>query len=133
MSNLPTVQAIYRAFGSGDISAVLAQLAPDVEWDYGNAESEVPWLRHRRGTAEVVEFFQSLAAVEIRKFEPKAFCEGGDIVVALIDIDFHVKATGRTIAEEHEAHIWTFDGSGRVSRFTHKADTLQHWRAFTGA
>lgn len=133
MSNLPAVQAIYAAFASGDVPSILARLAEDVEWEYGSADSGVPWLQKRRGPAEVANFFQSLAALEFRKFAPQAMFESGSTAIALIDIDFLVKATGRTIVEEHEAHIWTFDDAGRVSRFTHKADTLQHWRAFTGS
>lgn len=131
MSNLPTVQAIYAAFGSGDIPSILARLAADVEWDYGLADSGVPWLQTRRGPAEVAEFFTALAALEFRKFEPQAMFESGSLVIALIDIDLLVKATGHAIVEEQEVHIWTFDADGRVARFTHKADSLQHWRAFT--
>jgi ketosteroid isomerase-like protein len=44
LSNLKTVQDIYAAFGAGDIPAILAKLAPDVDWEYGQGLSQVPWL-----------------------------------------------------------------------------------------
>ncbi len=133
MSNLPTVQSIYAAFGSGDIPAILGRLRDDVEWEYGLADSGVPWLQRRRGRADVAMFFQSLAALEFRKFEPTAMFESGNMVVALIDIELLVKATGKTISEEQETHIWTFDEAGQAMRFTHKVDSLQHYRAFVGS
>lgn len=133
MSNLPTVQSIYAAFGRGDVPAILALLAEDVEWEYGLSDPGVPWLQRRRGRAGVAKFFESLAALDFTQFEPRAFLDGGTIIVALLDIAITVKATGRTIVEEHEAHIWNFNEQGRVTRFTHKLDTHQHWMAFTDA
>jgi hypothetical protein len=58
--------------------------------------------------------------------------ENAGLVVAIIDVTFIVKATGRTITEEDEVHIWRFDDRGRVARFSHKVDTHQHWLAFRG-
>jgi ketosteroid isomerase-like protein len=33
MGNLESVQAVYEAFGRGDVPAILGALADDVEWD----------------------------------------------------------------------------------------------------
>ena len=84
MSHLPTVQSIYEDFGRGDVAAILSRLSDDVEWEYGNAESGVPWLKPRSGPAEVAKFFESLAAVEFTRFEPKVMLENGPIVVVLL-------------------------------------------------
>jgi ketosteroid isomerase-like protein len=131
VTNVDTVHQIYRAFGQGDVPAILRHLAEDVEWEYGVSSTDVPWLQPRRGRA-VAEFFQSLAAVEIHKFEPKVFLESGGIVVVLVDLDATVRATGHRIVEEDDVHIWHFDSAGAVSRFRHRADTHQHWAAHTG-
>ena len=47
MSNVATVQKIYEAFGKGDVPAILAVLADDVEWesweDNSSVKAGVPW------------------------------------------------------------------------------------------
>ena len=128
MSNLETVQSIYAAFGRGDIPFILSQMSDDVDWEYG-LDSDVPWLRKRRGPAGVGEFFNALAAVEITRFEPHTLLDGDDVVVALIDIALTVKQTGASLTEEDEVHIWRFDEHGKVARFSHKPDTHAHWQA----
>jgi ketosteroid isomerase-like protein len=133
MSNAQTVQGIYAAFGRGDIPAILERLAPDVEWEYGTTGHGVPWLQPRRGREQVVGFFQALAELlEFKRFAPTAVIEGPGIVVALIDLEAVVKATGRSFAETDEAHIWRFDDAGRVRRFKHGVDTHQHVLAYRG-
>jgi ketosteroid isomerase-like protein len=107
----------------------LEQLADDVEWEYGVNSTDVPWLQPRRGRADVGKFFESLAAMEISKFVPNHVLSQGDLVVALVDLDAKVKATGQRVVEEDEVHIWYFDDRGRVRRFRHRADTHQHWTA----
>lgn len=127
MNNVQTVQSIYAAFGRGDIPAILAHLAENIEWEYGMSNAGVPWLQPIRGRENAPKFFESLTALEFQKFQPKVFLESGNVVVALIDLAVVVKATGRSISEEDEAHIWHFDSEGRVTRFCHKLDTHQHW------
>lgn len=129
MSNLKTVQQIYASFGAGDIPAILAQLADDVDWEYSAHDTAVPWLQRRRGRDAVTGFFESLGAIEFNKFAPKEIIDGGDVVVALIDIELRVKATGKRIAEEDEIHVWRFNGAGKVARFRHGADTHMHEQA----
>ncbi len=129
MSNLQTVQTLYEAFGRGDVSSILGHLTDNVEWDAGATDIGVPWLKPRRGRAEVPGFFQSLAAVDIRRFEPRTLLERGNVVVAIIALELVVKATGRTVREDDEVHIWRFDDHGKVAGFSHKVDTYRHWRA----
>lgn len=129
MSNLETVQSIYAAFGRGDVPALLKPLAENVEWEYGVAPNDIPWLQARRGHAGVVEFLESLQALELRTFAPKTYLEGPGVVVVLVDIDARVKETGQRIAESEEVHIWRFDAAGRVLRFRHAVDSYQHSQA----
>jgi hypothetical protein len=128
VSNLPTVQNIYTAFGQGDVPTILASLSKNVEWEYGGLP-EVPWLAPRKGRAGAGEFFQSLSALEITRFNPRTFLESGSTVVVLIELEFIVKATGRKVVEEDEVHIWHFGPDGLVSRFRHRVDTYRHWAA----
>ena len=130
MTNLEKVQDIYQAFGAGDIPRIISYLSPSVVWEYGVNSTDVPWLQPRRGPEDVVNFFQSLAALEFQRFVPKRFLADGDLVVALIDLEGTVKATGRRVTEEDEVHIWNFDTSGQVTRFRHRVDTHQHFLAY---
>lgn len=129
MSNIQTVRSIYEAFGRGDIPAILGHLAEDVTWEYDKAEAGIPWLAPRRGRAEVHKFFEALGAVDFQRFQPKMQFENGNTVVSLNDVTFTVKATGKRVDEVDEVHIWYFDANGKVVRFCHKTDTLQHWSA----
>jgi ketosteroid isomerase-like protein len=131
LSNVETVQAIYAAFGRGDVPFILSQLAEDVEWEPAST-SEVPWLVGRKGREAVGGFFEALGGFEITKFVPTAFLESGDIVIALIDIEGTVRRTGETVAENDETHIWRFDAEGKVRRFSHKLDSYAHWKAYHG-
>lgn len=127
MSHLATVHGIYAAFGRRDIPAILEALAEDVDWEYGQPSTDVPWLQPRRGRAAVVGFFESLGAIDFARLDATTFLESGSTVVVLLQLDATVRATGRRVVEEDEVHIWHFDAAGRVARFRHRVDThLQH-------
>lgn len=130
MGALETVQSIYEAFGRGDAPAVLACLSEDVEWEYGAGGSTVPWLQPRRGHDGALAFFDSLQHMGLQVFRPKRILAEGNTVVGLIDIEFEVPRTGRRVEEEDEVHIWHFDAAGKVIRFRHRVDTLEHERAW---
>lgn len=122
---------MYAAFGRGDIPAILNQLSESVTWDDDSSVTDVPWLQPRRGRAQVADFFTALGGLEIELFQPTAFLEQGNIVVALIDIKAKVKATGRPFVQSDETHIWRFDAHGRVVSFRHRVDTHQQVLAWS--
>ncbi len=126
MSNQSTDREIYGAFGRGDVPTILSRLAEAVEWEYGATSLEVPWLQARRGREGAAAFFSSLAALDFKKFTPKTFLEGSGVVVVLLDDEFRVKATGKTVAEEDQVHLWNFNEHGEVTRFRHRVDTQKH-------
>lgn len=130
MSELDTVRKMYAAYARGNYEAILPYLAESVEWEYGLDSTELPWLRHRRGRDEVVEFFRALDALVIHRFIPKTLLQAGQVVVALFDFEATVKATGTRIIEEDDVHIWHFDAEGKVFRFRHRVDTHQQLMAF---
>jgi ketosteroid isomerase-like protein len=129
--NVGTVAAIYEAFGRGDIPAILARMADDVDWESGAADHGIPWLIPGRGPAHVASFFERLQAIEIRRFEPFSLVPDGDRVIALIDLEAVVIETGRSF-DDIELHLWTFDESGRVAAFRHFTDTIAHRAALEG-
>ncbi len=132
MTNAEKVRQMYEAFGRGDIPFILSALADDVEWEYGDVSTDVPWLQPRRGRAAVAGFFEALGALDFHGFQPTVVLESGALVVALIDLEATVRATGRRVVEVDEVHIWHFDAAGRVARFRHRADTHLQWQAYHG-
>jgi uncharacterized protein len=133
MSNIETVQKLYAASGSGDIPTILGLLAEDVEWEYDAPDSDVPWLKPRRGRADVAHFFEALGLLQLERFEPKHFVESGTLVLVLVDEAAIVKRTGVRIVDVDQVHLWHFDTQGRVVRFRQRLDTHAHWTAFHGA
>ena len=132
MTNVQTVQAIYMAFGRGDVKYILDQVADDVDWEHGST-SDVPWLAPQTGKDGVKAFFKSLSdGFQITRFSPTKILDGGDVVVALIDIEATVAKTGAKVKEDDETHVWRFDDKGKVVRFAHKLDTHAHWKAYHG-
>lgn len=129
-NNLTTIQNIYAAFGRGDVPAILEHIAEDCQWEYGTGENDVPWLQPRTGRTGAAAFFQTVGAeLEFKAFDVTAVVGTERLVVALCAIECTVKRTGKTLREVDEVHIWHFDDKGRIVKFRHAADTLQHSRA----
>jgi ketosteroid isomerase-like protein len=129
MSNLDTVQAIYAAFGRGDVEAILDQLADDVAWDHDAPSYGVPLFEPGTGKEHARRFFEATAALEFHRFEPTNFLVGGNQVAVPIDVKAEVKSSGR-VAEVLEIHLWTFGDDGKVSRFFHSIDRQAFVQAY---
>ncbi|MGD9701553.1 MAG: nuclear transport factor 2 family protein [Acidimicrobiia bacterium] len=131
-ANVATVRSMYEAFGRGDIPAIMECLADDVDWEAGRVDDYgIPWLRPGHGKDHVQRFFATLAGLEFKRFEPKVIAGVGDTVLALIDLEAVVAATGVTVSDA-EVHVWTFHPDGRVRSLRHVVDTVQHARAVQG-
>jgi uncharacterized protein len=122
MSNpVQTIQAIYDAFGRGDIPFILDQLDPGVVWEF-EAPAILSFGGIRRGPAEVVGFFEGIAA---EHDNPKlaisdVFGDGGK-VAAFGRYDATMKATGKAVSSPL-AHFWTFR-DGKVIRYVNYINT----------
>lgn len=123
--NVATVQAIYAAFGAGDLPGVLAHLAPDVAWEHDWGGTPLRLYTPRRGVAEVPGFFAELhGTLELTRFEPQAFLTDGRMVAVPVRLQATVRATGGRI-EDLEMHLWTFGADGKATAFRHICDTRQ--------
>lgn len=130
MTNIDIVNGIYAAFGKGDVPAILQQVHDDVIWEYGTAPNDVPWLAPRRGKSGVGQSFQTAAELlDFRAFEVLEVCGNERVVMALVRLEAVVKATGKTLREEGEVHVWHFDSAGKVVKFRHAADTFAQAQA----
>jgi uncharacterized protein len=112
-ANIETVEAIYAAFGRGDVAAILAQMDEQVEWEPGYPhDDDIPWIKSGRGPAHVAAFLGSLQVLG-----------DGPWVVALAALDAVHKPSGRTFSEPCEPHVWKFNAAGKVVSMRHAADT----------
>jgi ketosteroid isomerase-like protein len=129
--NIETIQNLYAAFGRVDIPTILAMYADNIQWEYQPISTDVPWLQRRTGKADAIKFFEVLGKeMDIKKFDVKAVTETGNLVIAIVDIEFVVKRTGKTVSEVDEVHLFHFDDAGKIARFRHVPDTHQHWTAW---
>jgi hypothetical protein len=130
MSNIDTVKQIYQAFGQGDVPTILDKLDENVAWETHVPVEGVPWLQTRHGRENIAGFFESLAPLEFKKFEPHTFFESGDKVFVLLRLD--IAANGKDYSFPLEGHLWQFNNAGKVEMFDHIVDTAQMWRAANG-
>ena len=130
MSNAAKVQAIYEAFGRGDVQAILDRLDDAVEWETATPVAEVPWLQARRGKENVRGFFESMAPLTITRFEPHTAFDGGDKVFVLIQ--FEATARGKSYTFPNHGHLWQFNDAGKVVKYDHVTDTAQMIRMANG-
>lgn len=127
--NLETVQAIYEAFGRGDVPAILERLDEDVHWEeWADNQAQaagVPWLLPRRGRSGAAEFFGVVGKFQFHEFQVHSLMASDQQVAAEVTIDCTIPSTGAHLRDE-EIHLWTFDDAGQVVRFRHYTDTAKH-------
>ena len=124
--NSQIVQKLYAAFGRGDISAMLGQVAEDVDW---YLPGTAPFAGRRRGRREMAQFFEDLGkAVDIQQLDAREFIAQGEKVVALGQERARVRDTG-AIYETDWAHVFTLRG-GKVVKIQLYEDTAAQAAAF---
>lgn len=122
-ANKQTIQAVYGAFGRGDVDFIVQRVSEGTHWDFSVAASDVPWHAPVKGKAALPKFFQSMGEnLEFEAFEPRAFLTDGRDVVVKLRIAYKVKKTGRRVDEE-QVQWWSFDDAGRIAGLRHYEDT----------
>jgi len=103
--NLQLVESIFEAFGRGDIPFILDQLTDDVRF-VAHLEAAVPWSGDYAGKTNVVDFFQALGgAVEVTAHPVNELVAHGDTVVAMGDVSFRTRGTGKP-GESSWVYVW---------------------------
>ncbi|MDQ3815947.1 MAG: nuclear transport factor 2 family protein [Armatimonadota bacterium] len=96
-TNIQTIQALYEAFGQGDLPTILEGVTDDVDWR-ASGPQEIPYAGNWRGRDRVAQFFAAVArTLEHETFEPQEFIAQGDKVVVTGDEHVRVKSTGKTL------------------------------------
>lgn len=126
--NSEIISGMYDAFARGDVPAVAAAMAPDIEWNV--AESYIyaegnPY----RGPAAVVEGPFARIGAEWTDFRLTVdeIIESGDRVVVLGRYTGRYKAT-RAPIDAQFAHVWRVK-KGKAVSFQQYTDTLQFAKA----
>jgi hypothetical protein len=104
------LRRMYVAFNARDLDAVLAALAPDVDWPNG-------WEGGRVAGHEGVRDYwtRQWGAID-PTVEPVGFSDRADGSVA-VDVDQSARSLeGELLGEERVVHVYAFDGSGLVTR-----------------
>jgi len=114
-------QAIYEAFGRGDVPALLAMMSDDVEWIH-RGEIGVPYMGRFVGKEAVAKWFGLVAEADgIQAFEPREFLAGPDHVTVLGWERTKALPQGK-VFETDWVHVFTVRG-GKITRFIGTYDT----------
>ena len=133
MSNEQTVKDVYAAFKRGDVAAILAHCADNVDWrNDGVASRECPWNGNFAGKANVPGFFKAVGEhLNLPVFDVKAIVAAGPYVAVHLRIEGHVIKTGKAWAND-AVHFWTFNGTGQIASYRHFNDTAAELAAWRG-
>jgi len=122
--NRRTIEAMYEAFGRGDIATVLNALDPAVEW--WEAENFIyadgnPYV----GPQAVLQGVFARIGVEWEGFavSPEQVIDGGDTIVGRGYYSGKFRRNGRDVRAQF-AHVFTFR-DGKVIGFQQYTDTAQ--------
>jgi ketosteroid isomerase-like protein len=130
-ANQKTVEAVYAAFGRGDVPFILQRVTDATKWDFSIANSDVPWHAPIGSKAELPKFFGALGEnVQMEAFEPRAFLSAGRDVVVKLHVAYTIKRTGKRVDEE-QIQWWSFDNAGRIASLRHYEDTAMVKEAWT--
>src|SRR6266581_642623 len=119
--NTERVQAIFEAFGRGDVPHILDQLADDVRF-VSHLDPVVPWAGDFSGKDDVSRFFQAIgSSVDVTDHPVNAVVAQGDTVVAMGDVSFSVRETGK-IGSSSWVYIFKL-ANGQVQSYDQFNDT----------
>jgi ketosteroid isomerase-like protein len=116
------IKGMYAAFGRGDVPAVLAGMADDIEW---HEALGMPYGGVYRGGDAVVQNVFAPIATDVEDFAvtPEEFVGSGDTVAAVVRYTGTGKVTGKTL-DVPVVHVWDIR-DGKLTRFRQFIDTVK--------
>jgi uncharacterized protein len=120
--NVKVVKGIYDAFGKGDVPAVLAAMADDIEWH--EAEG-MPYGGVYHGGEAVAENVFGPITQDVADFTvtPEEFVASGDTVAVVGRYTGTGKSSGNGL-DVPFVHVWDARG-GKIARFRQFVDTAK--------
>jgi hypothetical protein len=131
-ANVQLIKRMFKAFGRGDIPAVLDMVAKDVDWQSPvsrNPPAHISWAKPRYTREEVASYFKELSdKVKPEQLEVLEFTAESNRVVVEGRNRGIAKSTG--LAYEHDwVMVFTLH-EGKIVRFRHYYDTADLVVAF---
>jgi len=124
------IHRLYEAYGRGDVEAVLAEVADDVDWAAEAAGTRVPWYGPHHGKDDVARFFKEIGSnVDVTEFDLRSITANDTDVVVVVHWSYTVNATGKTVSMFMQ-HWWRF-ADGKIVFFRGSEDSLQSAEAFS--
>lgn len=133
MSNEQTVTDVYAAFQRGDVAAIVAKVADNVDWRNDGVESrECPWNGNFSGKSHLPAFFKAVGeSLDITVFDVKAMAASGSHVAVHLRIESTLRKNSRPLKND-AVHFWTFNDRGQIASYRHFNDTAAELAAWRG-
>jgi ketosteroid isomerase-like protein len=123
------VQALYAAFGRGDVADILDACDPAITWSSNCDPAVVPWGGDRQGKDGVTAFFTALGKnLDFEVFEPRQFLPSGNTVVVLGRTRARFKTGGHGVFDSDWVEVFTLR-DGKLTAFHEYYDTAAIERA----
>jgi ketosteroid isomerase-like protein len=124
--NVAIVRRVAEAFAAGDMETVFEWVAPEVEWDFSNAQT---WVEEPvyRGYDGILQFFRKWTEEwEDYRFEFEEVIDAGDKAVVVVR-DEGTSKSARIKLERRHAEVWTLRENRvvRIEPFDHKHQALE--------
>lgn len=130
-ANIEATQALFTAFGAGDIPGILAYLNDDIRIEFYGPSNIIPYAGFYDGMDAARRFFETvLSSVDIHVFDAEEFLSDGDKVVVTGILHLTAKSTGRDIKSDF-VHVITMK-DGKWSKFRDFMNTHEAVLAFGG-
>ncbi len=124
-----TVQALYAAFGAGDMAKIMSLIATDATWTYYAPKEMLPFAGTYKGRDGVAAFFANDAKyVEVKGNDVNEMIAEGDKVVVLGQEHGVVRATGKAF-DARWTHVFTVK-DGQITGFEETIDSAAIYQAF---
>lgn len=121
-----TIERMYAAFGRGDLDAILAEVADDVDWGSEATSASVPWHGRNKGKDGVAAFIAALGgSAEMAEFTPLSMTWNDTDVMVVIRSTMTARATGRSVTT-NLYHWWRFGDDAKIVlyRGSHDSELL---------
>jgi ketosteroid isomerase-like protein len=124
--NVEIVRRVSDALTAGDLDTVFTLVAPEIEWDFSNAETwfEEPIYRGYDGVFAFLGMW--MGEWEDYRFEVEEIIDAGDKTVAIVRDEGTSKGAGIKLERRH-AEVWTINNGQvvRIEPFDHREQALE--------
>ena len=130
MSNLSKVQAMYAAFGQGDIPTVLNYFSNDIVLVNESDPKRSPIGGEFKGKEGAIQYFTAIGNnIQTTDFVPSNFREEGNIIVNDIIHAGIATSTGKPFSA-HLTFTWNFNNQGEAEHWIGAGDYETLYEAF---